>query len=113
SNEGRLCVRYYRRADGSILTKDCPIGLRALKRKLSYASKAIASAILSFLAGVGLYHAVGNFVDERPFARREVMGVMVPRPEVRQVSPPPLSPTNVTMGGVRMGQLVQVKPVRE
>src|SRR5579872_1223747 len=27
--EGRLCVRYYRRKDGTILTQDCPRGLRA------------------------------------------------------------------------------------
>ena len=24
--EGRLCVRYYRRKDGSIITQDCPVG---------------------------------------------------------------------------------------
>ncbi|HET6647853.1 MAG TPA: hypothetical protein VFH01_11050, partial [Pyrinomonadaceae bacterium] len=34
--EGRLCVRFYRRADGSILTQDCPVGLRAIRRRLSY-----------------------------------------------------------------------------
>src|SRR6266850_6904162 len=88
SNEGRLCVRYYRRADGSILTKDCPIGVRAIKRKLSYVSKAIASATLSFLAGVGLYHAATNFVDEPPSNRRELMGVMLPTDRPRASSPP-------------------------
>ena len=30
SREGRLCVRFYRRADGTILTKNCPVGLAAL-----------------------------------------------------------------------------------
>ena len=29
--EGRLCVRFYRRRDGSILTQDCPVGLRAIE----------------------------------------------------------------------------------
>src|SRR5262245_4884267 len=29
--EGRLCVRYYRRSDGSILTKNCPVGLQAIR----------------------------------------------------------------------------------
>ena len=24
--EGKLCVRYYQRTDGTVLTKDCPIG---------------------------------------------------------------------------------------
>ncbi len=50
--EGRLCVRYYRRADGTILTKNCPVGLRALKRRLSRIARASISAVLSFLAGI-------------------------------------------------------------
>jgi hypothetical protein len=50
--EGRLCVRYYRRADGTILTKNCPVGLRALKRRLSRVAGASISAVLSFFAGV-------------------------------------------------------------
>jgi hypothetical protein len=32
--EGRLCVRLYRRRDGTALTADCPVGLRALRRAL-------------------------------------------------------------------------------
>ncbi len=40
--EGHLCVRYYARADGTVLTQDCPVGLRAVRarvaRKLSYAA---------------------------------------------------------------------------
>jgi hypothetical protein len=50
--EGRLCVRYYRRADGTILTKNCPVGLRALKRRLSRIATVTASAVLSFFAGI-------------------------------------------------------------
>jgi len=50
--EGRLCIRYYRRADGTILTKNCPIGLRALKRRLSRIANAFISAVLSFFAGI-------------------------------------------------------------
>jgi len=25
-HEGRLCVRYYQRADGTVLTRNCPVG---------------------------------------------------------------------------------------
>ena len=32
--EGRLCIRYYRRRDGTILTDNCPTGVRVLKRRL-------------------------------------------------------------------------------
>jgi hypothetical protein len=58
--EGRLCVRYYRRADGTILTKNCPVGLRALKRRLSRIATVTASAVLSFCAGI---LAVAGFKD--------------------------------------------------
>ena len=51
--EGRLCVRFYRRKDGSIITQDCPVGLRALKRRASRIKRAIASTVLGFLAGIG------------------------------------------------------------
>ena len=50
--EGRLCVRYYRRADGTILTRNCPVGLRALKRRLSRIAGVCASGLISFLAGI-------------------------------------------------------------
>ena len=53
--EGRLCVRYFRRADGSVMTQDCPVGLRAIRRRMSYVARAVGSAVLGFLAGLGLY----------------------------------------------------------
>lgn len=46
--EGRLCGRMYRRADGTILTKDCPVGVRALRRRASRAAGAAFAAVLSF-----------------------------------------------------------------
>ncbi|MBV9211584.1 MAG: hypothetical protein JOZ52_13180 [Acidobacteria bacterium] len=54
-SEGRLCVRFYRRADGTILTQDCPVGLRAMRRRLKRIRTAIVSTVLSFLAGTGIY----------------------------------------------------------
>jgi hypothetical protein len=54
SAEGRLCVRYYHRADGSILTGNCPVGLRALKRRVSGFSRAVVSSVLSFFAGMAV-----------------------------------------------------------
>jgi hypothetical protein len=53
-SEGRLCVRFYRRADGTILTRNCPVGLRALKRRVSRVASAAAAASVGFFAGLGL-----------------------------------------------------------
>ncbi len=58
NTEGRLCVRFYRRADGTILTNNCPVGLRALKRRVSRIKNATLSAALGFLSGLGFYAAL-------------------------------------------------------
>lgn len=46
--EGRLCTKLYSRTDGTIITRDCPYGLRAIKRRVARSAGAILSAILSF-----------------------------------------------------------------
>jgi len=97
NNEGRLCVRYYRRADGSILTRNCPVGLRALKRRVSMIATALFSGVLSFLTGVGVYHGV-NHLGNDTRAPQRVMEVMVPN-----------SPPQVPHPSVMVGRLVPVK----
>ena len=72
-NEERLCVKFYRRRDGSIITKDCPVGLRAIRRRVSYAAKAIGSIVLGLFAGLGVHEAFTSIV---PFRPERTMGVM-------------------------------------
>lgn len=48
STEGRICARLYRRADGTIITKDCPVGLRAVRRRVA----AIAGAVFASIVGL-------------------------------------------------------------
>jgi len=42
----RLCTRFYRRADGTVLTQDCPWSLRALARKVSRLGAAVLTAVM-------------------------------------------------------------------
>jgi hypothetical protein len=84
--EGRLCVRFYRRKDGSIITGDCPVGLRALKRRALIIKRAFVSSVLGFLAGIGAHGAalkVGElFLDSAIVRGAEIQGNMVmPRPK--------------------------------
>lgn len=51
SREGRMCAGFFRRADGTILTRDCPVGLRALRARTLRASARIAAAALLLLSG--------------------------------------------------------------
>lgn len=59
STEGRLCARLYRRADGTILTKDCPVGLRALRLRVSKRVAAVF-ALVTGLTGLGFGQDAGN-----------------------------------------------------
>ena len=46
SAEGRLCVRFYRRTDGTIMTKDCPVGSTARRaRRIAQATAGVAAAV--------------------------------------------------------------------
>lgn len=79
--EGRLCVRYYRRSDGSVITQNCPIGLRALQRRVSRIARAICSAVLTFFAGITAYGIADRFsLISRPQPAAET-GAMVSEPE--------------------------------
>lgn len=53
--EGRLCVRLYQRKDGTVITNNCPTGLAAMRRRLSYA----VCLVLVFMFG-GFSMAMGN-----------------------------------------------------
>ena len=73
--EGRLCVRFYRRRDGSILTNDCPAGLQAVRQRLSYLAKTIGAGALAFLAALGIHLTRAEMFPAQ--TRSEFMGVMV------------------------------------
>ena len=48
---GRVCVRLYRRPDGTILTQDCPVGWRLARRKLVGLATAISAFITFVVCG--------------------------------------------------------------
>lgn len=50
--EGRICARVYRRFDGTIITKDCPVGLRAIRRRMAKMAGAVCTAVLSVCSTV-------------------------------------------------------------
>ena len=51
THEGRLCIRYYQRADGKIITQNCPVGLR-LMRRVYLTVNARAATLCSAIFGV-------------------------------------------------------------
>ena len=79
--EGRLCVRFFRRADGTILTQDCPKGLRAVRMRIARFA-AVFTGIVFALLGAGC-------------ERRSTMGDVA--------VPPPPSAVDGDVPQVRMG----------
>ena len=47
---GRLCIRLYRRTDGTVLTKDCPVGLRAVRKRIGRTASVAFAAILGLFS---------------------------------------------------------------
>ncbi|HEY0429079.1 MAG TPA: carboxypeptidase-like regulatory domain-containing protein [Pyrinomonadaceae bacterium] len=48
--EGRFCGRIYRRADGTVLTKNCPVGLRAYYKRTARLAGAALGAMLGLFS---------------------------------------------------------------
>jgi hypothetical protein len=48
----RLCGRLFRRQDGSILLRDCPVGFAAIRRNLRRTAAAVAMLFISVIAGI-------------------------------------------------------------
>ena len=70
--EGRVCVRFFKRADGTVLTKDCPVGWQAIKCRVSKMATAFASLIFAALGGIG----VSNYFAK--VSEPHTMGTMMP-----------------------------------
>jgi hypothetical protein len=43
--EGRLCVRFFSRPDGTVLTRDCPVGVRRKRRTYAVSMAAMVSLL--------------------------------------------------------------------
>ncbi|MGQ0543476.1 MAG: hypothetical protein ACT4O9_16795 [Blastocatellia bacterium] len=78
NSEGRLCVRYFQRPDGTILTQDCPVGWAKVKRRVSaFAATAFALA-LSMVSGL---FAASFFVKNGEIGRRFAFPFATPTPK--------------------------------
>ncbi len=95
-NEGRLCVRFFKRADGTLLTRDCPVGLRAMHRRRLKKLGSLAAAV-TLMTAVGIFTArsYAGTVTPQPSqyeehqGNRVIMGEMVAPPHPTPPTPPP------------------------
>jgi hypothetical protein len=107
--EGRLCVRFYRRADGTMLTRDCPVGLRAVRMRAARALSA-AFASVALLFGVAL---AGKSRSEQPTFVRWVLNRIDPEPvrPLMGAMPLPMAPPSTPEPPAIMGDMA-IEPPR-
>lgn len=107
STEGRLCVRYFRRKDGTVLTTDCPVGLAALRRRMARAASAVAGLVIGLVGGVAAGLGYRAFEPAPTKYEGYVAGAMeaplAPTPEMGAMPPPPHEV---------VGERVQITPRR-
>jgi hypothetical protein len=101
--EGRVCVRLYRRRDGTVLTGDCPVGLRAVRRRMALWVGGVAACFLALVSfGAAL---VGVKVAGRLNSRggAPILNVVDPDPPdcvMGDVAPLEIPPEDGAHGGV-------------
>src|SRR5262245_42605944 len=82
STESRLCVRFYRRTDGTILTQNCPVGLKRIKRRVAWIGQVIHGIILALVFVLGLHNL--------SLTKRHFDAILpAPLPELRSDLPEP------------------------
>lgn len=119
--KGRTCVRFHRRADGRLLTRDCPVGVRAAWRRVAWAASALAAAGFAAAAmfapqsrdGSGsrasgfrarLHRLFGSPPATPPAPRHAVMG------DVAEPPPPPTDTPRALMGEMHVGGVAPPAP---
>jgi hypothetical protein len=109
-SEMRVCVRFYRRSDGTVITGDCPVGIRRKRKSLCFAAAATMLGGLASLLGCTAESKIGKahqHVERRAYTQevveaadaggREVVPVAgglraAPPPEVQMGEPMPEPP---------------------
>lgn len=97
AREGSLCVRMFKRADGTVMTSDCPVGVKKRRRRRA-AVAAVGGGLMAAAAALGLEgasrHTMGSAAPVREVREPAVMGSVAP--VVLEPVPWPAPPTSAT-----------------
>jgi hypothetical protein len=88
--DGSICVRLYRRADGTLLTADCPVGLRK-KRVRRVVASASSAGIMALSAGWFTRACVVQGDMARPQEATATQGVIAPEERLHYTDVPHVS----------------------
>lgn len=102
SKEGNLCVQLWKRADGTVITADCPVGLRRKRMRLA-AVIAVGSGLATSALAVFALFATAGEPPPPPVPSAPIPYVMTETPPTPTVEPVvPDRRVMVTGGAVAM-----------
>lgn len=78
--EGRLCVRFYQRRDGTVLTSDCPVGA---KRAFLLGAARAGAAVAGVAAGLVTLSACNSVEEEPAQTGQPLMGSLAIAPPTK------------------------------
>jgi hypothetical protein len=74
NREGRMCIRLHRRPDGTVITSDCPKGLRAYRMKVVRYASSVLAAVLG-LFSVNYSQRMPTLGDSQGMRSESTIGV--------------------------------------
>lgn len=92
--EGKICVRFYQRKDGKVLTDNCPVGLRRIRDRIGKIVVAVASVFGATL--INMYY----------FQAASVMGMKQPMEPHQQGTSPLLSKVIFSIRDIQEGESI-------
>ena len=104
--EGRVCVRFYRRADGSVITEDCPVGWAKVKQRTKLYATAAASLLMALFTGV-LF--VSLFTKQKPLMGEMRIPFTTPTPTPERLMGAIAPNINTNTSHVPNGNYIQGK----
>lgn len=117
-SEGRLCVRYFQRPDGTVLTQDCPIGWAKAKQRMKAFAAAAGALLISLVSGLFMLSVIGRKTN---IVKRLPIPFATPTPKyeplmgaIAMPSPTPkASPSPTPNDKPKMGKFIRPKGTEE
>jgi hypothetical protein len=82
------CVRFFRRADGTVMTADCPVGRARARRKLKRLASVAAAALVAATAVVrGWFGGAAQDCDVSPLSPIAGLAAATPSPTAEAAKP--------------------------
>lgn len=115
--KARTCIRFLRRADGTIVTRDCPVGVRAAWKRVTWAAAALlgagfAAAAMFAPRGFGGPPRVAPLKQIHEFVQRQFGPPAPPLvPTMGDIACPPAPPAPPAQPPMRaMGEMTIPEP---